>query len=403
MYNIASKLKKHRLYKDFLEVKSVLAQHQFVCWIAGGAVRDFCIDREVHEFDLVTDATTEVLKQLFPQAVLVGESFGVIKIPVAQGEFFDLATFRQESDYVDGRRPSAVSASTPYKDSERRDFTLNSMYWDDERQVIVDYRNGLADVSNKLISCVGSPEIRFGEDHLRILRLVRFSAQLGFAIESETYKAAQTLIKKITLISGERVWSELKKINKAGAWEFILKDDLFCDLLKQILRRENLNFANLQQIRFASGADVSWMPFLIVYLLDEALDFTEIFKKTLKVSNQEVQKYTAIKFLLSQGISKALAELIYEIESSQINSEALDFLVEAGLIEESLKKNIKNGIKTHPVPLIKAQDLLGLIPNHVISIELKNIRISQFNEVYKTKDDVLDYLKKKYANTGEKP
>lgn len=403
MYNIASKLKKHRLYKDFVEVKSVLGGHQFVCWIAGGAVRDFYIDREVNEFDLVTDATTEVLKELFPKAVLVGESFGVIKIPTSTGDFFDLATFRQESDYQDGRRPSAVSASTPFKDSERRDFTLNAMFWDDERAVIVDYRNGLSDISDKTIRCVGDANIRFAEDHLRILRLVRFSAQLGYKIEPVTYKAALQYIEKIKLISGERIWDELKKINKAGAWEFILKEELFRSLLAQILKKDSLNFENPLKLKFSGVQDVSWLIFLIVYLLDESVDFSETLKRSLKVSNQELQKYMAIKFLMAEAIKKPLADLTYDIEASGLNAVAMNFLVEAGIVDKSLRIAVESKMKTHETPLIKAQDVLGLIPNHVISTELKNIRISQFNEVHKTKGEVLDYLKKKYADIGEKP
>ncbi|MBY0555009.1 hypothetical protein K2P97_10810 [bacterium] len=403
MYNIASKLKKHRLYKDFLEVKNILARHQFVCWIAGGAVRDFYLDREVNEFDLVTDATTEILKELFPKAILVGESFGVIKIPAGESDFFDLATFRQESDYADGRRPSLVTASTPYKDSERRDFKLNAMFWDDERGVVVDYRNGLSDITLQTISCVGDANLRFKEDHLRILRLIRFSAQLGFSIETETYDAALRSVEKISLISGERVWSELKKINSAGAWEFIFKESLFKELLGQILKADTLSFEHLQNVRFSMVKDVSWLPFLIIYLLKESVDFTDVLKKNLKLSNQELQKYVTLKYLLKEGLKKPLADLAYDIENSVVNLEALNFLVEAGVVDGSLKFSVENKLKHHPIPLIKAQDVLGVIPNHVISIELKNIRISQFNEVYKTKADVLDYLKKKYADMGEKP
>ena len=103
-------LKNHRLYPEFVKVRERLHAHQFVCWIAGGAVRDFLIGREVSDFDLVTDASTEVLIELFPDAVMVGIAFGVLKIPVGDGDFFDLATFREESDYLDGRRPSQVKA-----------------------------------------------------------------------------------------------------------------------------------------------------------------------------------------------------------------------------------------------------------------------------------------------------
>ncbi|MEQ1722291.1 MAG: CCA tRNA nucleotidyltransferase [Pseudobdellovibrio sp.] len=403
MDNIATKLKKHRLYKDYVAVKATLAQHQFVCWIAGGAVRDFYIGREVHEFDLVTDATTEVLKELFPNAVLVGESFGVIKLPIGNAEFFDLATFRQESDYLDGRRPNLVNSSTPYKDSERRDFTINAMFWDDERQLIVDYRNGLSDMSAGVMSCVGNAEVRFNEDHLRILRLVRFSAQMRFKIEPATYAAATKLLKKIKLISGERVWDELKKINKIESWEFISEESLFCELLKEILDSDSLNFESLKRINFKNITESSWVLFVIIYILSPETDFLAILKKRLKVSNLEAQKYSAIRFLMAQVQQRPLAELAYEVENSALNRETLHLLSDARLIQNSLVKEVEGSINLHAEALVKAQDLLSLVPNHVISTELKHIRISQFNEVYKTKAEVLDYLKKKYANIGEKP
>jgi tRNA nucleotidyltransferase/poly(A) polymerase len=397
VYNIATKLKNHRLYKDYVSVKEILAEYQFVCWIAGGAVRDFYTSREVHDFDLVTDASTEALKEIFPKALLVGESFGVIKLPIGNTEFFDLASFRQESDYFDGRRPSLVNSSTPYKDSERRDFTMNAMFWDDERELIVDYRNGLSDIDAGIITCVGNAEVRFSEDHLRILRLVRFSAQMGFKIEPHTYAAALKLIKKIKLISGERVWDELKKINKTNSWDFISEEPLFCGLLKEILEVNSLNFASLKKINFTNIRESSWVLYLIMYVLSPETDFLTFLKKRLKVSNQEAEKYSTIRFLMTQALQKPIAELAYEIDKSVLNLTALRLISEAGLIQNSIIKEVENKINLHSELLVKAQDILTLVPKHVVSAELKYIRLSQFNEVYKTKADVLDYLKKKYA------
>ncbi len=403
MDNIATIIKKHRLYKDYVAVKEILAKYQFVCWIAGGAVRDFYIGREVYEFDLVTDATTEVVKELFPKAVLVGESFGVIKLPVANGEFFDLATFRQESDYFDGRRPNLVNSATPFKDSERRDFTINSMFWDDERHLIVDYQNGLSDINAGIVCCVGNAEVRFNEDHLRILRLVRFSAQLGFKIEAHTYNSALKLLNKIKLISGERVWDELKKINKTNSWQFISDEPLFCELLMEILETKSLNFACLKKINFKNIRESSWVLFLIMCVLSPESDFLSHLKKRLKVSNHEAQKYQAIRFLMTQALHKSIAELTYEIENSLLNQKAFYLIAEAGLIQNTIIKEVENKLNLHSKLLVKAQEILSLVPNHVITTELKHIRISQFNEVYKTKADALDYLKKKYAFINKKP
>ena len=227
MQRLGSLFKNHPLYSDFIQVKSRLARHQFICWVAGGAVRDLYLGRKVDDFDLVTDASTETLKQIFPEAILVGESFGVIKIPVSNAELFDLATFRQESDYVDGRRPSAVSASTAIEDAKRRDFTINALFWDDENQQLIDLVGGVADLNHRQLRTVGDAYVRFEEDHLRIIRLIRFAAQLNFAIEPSTEQAAQAFISKIQKVSGERIWTELKKIAHARNWQVVLNSELF--------------------------------------------------------------------------------------------------------------------------------------------------------------------------------
>lgn len=393
VYNIATNVKKHRLYSDFKKVKSKLAAHQFVCWIAGGAVRDFCLDREVNEFDLVTDATTEVLKILFPEALLLGEAFGVLKIPLPNKEFLDLTTFRQESDYLDGRRPSHVSAATPVKDSERRDFTINSLFWDDVRNVIIDYQGGIFDLNSRKISCVGDPEVRFSEDYLRIIRLVRFSAQLNFEIEEKTGDAALKFRSKINQVSGERVWSELKKISSASAWSFVLQKKIFLALLEEIFETEEINLKNIP------GAEVN--IFLVIFLMNPARDFSDILKKRLKVSNQELVIYNAIQFLVKASNKLSVEELAYELEKYPHYAEQMRYLVEVGIIPKSLDQRIKSTLTAYPKSLIVAGELLDLIPSQKISVELRFVRIAQFGGVYKTKAEVVEYLKNKYANMDE--
>jgi tRNA nucleotidyltransferase/poly(A) polymerase len=402
VYNIASDLKKHRLYNDYLKVKEILASHQFVCWVVGGAVRDFCIGREVHEFDLVTDATTEVLKILFPKAVLVGESFGVLKLPVGQGEFFDLSTFRQESDYADGRRPSQVTAATPYLDSERRDFTINALYWDDVRNVVVDYRGGLSDLSQRLLVCVGDPEIRFNEDYLRIMRLVRFSAQLAFVVEAKTAASALKNKDKIKKVSGERVWSELKKIKTSEAWRFALKQDLFRELLEEIFESNEIDLTWLATTNLEKVLSEK-IIYLVIYLINTKHDFSSLLKSRLKLSNKELVIYTSIYFLMKQQEHFTLGQLAFELEKSEVLREQLLMLVQAGQVSKKILDDVQNILNLHPVPFVNAQDLLDLIPKNFISEELRLLRVGQLDGDYKTKGEVVVHLKKKYADMSEKP
>lgn len=397
--NIALNIRGHRLYADFSKVKARLAQHQFVCWIAGGAVRDFCLAQEVNEFDLVTDATTETLKALFPEAILVGESFGVLKIPILksqlENEFFDLATFRQESDYLDGRRPSKVTAATPVKDSERRDFTINAMFWDDVQSQVIDYQGGLFDLSRKHLVCVGDPTIRFTEDYLRIIRLVRFAAVLNFEIEPKTNQAALTYRTKINQISGERIWSELLKINKSKAFKFAFKQELFLELLKEFFDTKEITAPHVQ-------TNVTNIM-LLIYLLNPNIDFSEILKRRLKVSNQELEVYNSIRLIMVAVVKMSAAELAFEVEKNPNYTKLVEMLVEVQLIPEVVDQSIKKILSLNSKTLVTAKDLAQLIPNRYISEELKYLRISQFNGTYKTTDQALDYLNKKYALKNEKP
>lgn len=389
MYNISTLLKKHRLYDDFVKVKSKLVERQFVCWIAGGAVRDFCLGREVHEFDLVTDATTENLKLLFPDAVLVGESFGVLKLPLSKGEFFDLTSFRQESDYFDGRRPSRVSTATPVKDSERRDFTINSLFWDDVRQVIIDYRGGQLDLLNRKLACVGIAETRFTEDYLRLLRLVRFAAQLNFEIAEESLMAARKHILKIRKVSGERIWAELKKMQNGSTWNSGLQQNLFRSMLEEVF--------GTQQVSSDPVPESTESLLLNIFLLNPETDFSEVLKSRLRISNQELSIYKMIFFIMKNFAMLSEERLALEVEKSSLCSEQFKLLVKAGLIPESVGQKLSAILNAHPVPLVTAREILDLIPSRCISDELKLIRLGQFNYVYRTKGEVLDYLKKKYA------
>ena len=375
-------------------VKKRLADHQFVCWIAGGAVRDFCLGRGVDEFDLVTDATTDVLKSLFPEAVLVGESFGVLKIPTGAGDFFDLATFRQESDYIDGRRPSHVEAATPTKDGQRRDFTVNAMFWDDVREVIVDDEGGREALATKRLVCVGDPEIRFTEDYLRILRLLRFAAVLGFSMEEKTYAAASRHLGGLSKISGERIWAELKKIKYPGNWRFVLENNLMRDLLYSLIGEGEL--------RSQAVSESVTETMAVLYLLRPEQDLTPFLKQKLKVSNNELQLYQHIKFLMQWSPEKSSAELAFAVEKNPALRETFLSLVKQKLLLKNSAEKVENLLVLYPQALISAQEISELIPKHLTSEEFKNLRLGQLLGTFQTKEQVLAYLSEKYAEKNEK-
>lgn len=384
-------IKNHRLYSAFKQVKGRLHAHQFVCWIAGGAVRDFCLGKKVEEFDLVTDATTEVLKELFPEAILVGESFGVLKIPLDDGDYFDLTSFREEADYQDGRRPSHVSTSTPTKDSVRRDFTINALFWNDVTEAMVDYQGGRQDLSFKVLRAVGDADIRFGEDYLRIMRLLRFSALLKFTIEDQTYKAALRHITGISKISGERIWSELKKTDAALAWAEVMRTDLGIAIFREIFKQFNLDLNKVKEAK--AGLSL----YVVLNLLSEEQDLSDVLKSRLKLSNQELKEYQKTRYLLQNFEKKDLEEIAFEIEKDEVLSAQLNLLAKSGWFDFERVSDVEKMLKLQPNPLLLAKEMMGIVPAHQLGVELKKIRVLQLKGELKTGDEALVYLKKKYA------
>lgn len=400
---MSATVKNHRLYSTFRGIKDRLHRHQFVCWIAGGAVRDFMLDREVADFDLVTDATTEVLKKMFPEALLVGESFGVLKIPIASGEYMDLTSFRQESDYEDGRRPSHVSSSTPTQDSIRRDFTVNALFWDDESGRVVDYQGGVADITVKTLRCVGDAKTRFSEDYLRILRLLRFEAVLGFQVEAKTYEAALAAVSGIGRISGERIWTELKKIEAIGqqggvssraldkAWRNVLSQELGREIFRSILSPHALDSAKV----LSAKGSVDLMT--VLCLLAEGEDLSDVLKSRLKLSRDELKDYQRTSHLLRDFSGKLLEEWAYEFEKDDLLFQRAEQLVSQGWIDENRILEIQKMLKNHSEPLLLAKEMLDLMPAQKISFEQKEIRVLQLKGELQDRAEALVYLKKKYA------
>jgi poly(A) polymerase len=188
-----------------------LQQAGFEAYWVGGCVRDFLLGREPDDYDVVTSALPEQIEALFRRTIPVGRKFGVLI--VVEGEHqFQVATFRAEADYRDGRHPEQVSFGDAMADARRRDFTVNGLFYDPVRKELHDWVGGEPDLNAKRIRTIGTPAERFAEDHLRLLRAVRLAAQLGFEIEPATMQAIKALAPKIATISAERIRDELLKL-----------------------------------------------------------------------------------------------------------------------------------------------------------------------------------------------
>ncbi|MEN8148898.1 MAG: CCA tRNA nucleotidyltransferase [Planctomycetota bacterium] len=224
--------------------------------LAGGAVRDRLLGRAASDFDVATSATPREVAAAFPRVVPVGEKFGVVLV-VVEGRHVEVATFRHDAHYDDGRHPVGVSFTTdPREDAARRDFTVNALFYDPETDEVLDYVDGREDLDAGVIRAVGDPLERFAEDRLRMLRAVRFAAQLDFEIDPATWTAVRALAVDIVDVAGERIRDELLKILTGENPVRGLRMLCASGLLEEILPEVSAGVGVPQPARFHPEGDV---------------------------------------------------------------------------------------------------------------------------------------------------
>jgi putative nucleotidyltransferase with HDIG domain len=206
--------------------------------LVGGSVRDLLLGREPADYDVTTDATPERVTELFPESIAVGAQFGVVLVP-RDGLKVEVATFRSDGGYSDGRHPDRVVFSkTPREDVQRRDFTINGLLMRHDTGEILDFVGGQADLEAGVIRAIGDPDQRFAEDKLRMMRAVRFAARFGFEIEHQTFAAIRRHAGAVTDVSAERLREELTKLLTEGAarrgFELLEKSWLLSIVLPEI-------------------------------------------------------------------------------------------------------------------------------------------------------------------------
>ena len=197
------------------QVVRQLANAGFTAFWAGGCVRDLLVGREPRDYDVATSARPEQVREVFGKrsTLSVGESFGVIVVlgPKSAGQV-DVATFRSDGNYIDGRRPESVVFSSPEEDAQRRDFTINGMFYDPIKKEVMDFVGGEQDLVAGVVRAIGDPHARMKEDKLRMLRAVRFAATFDFELDVATAEAVQSMSDQISVVSAERVAQELRRM-----------------------------------------------------------------------------------------------------------------------------------------------------------------------------------------------
>ncbi|MGH9398150.1 MAG: CCA tRNA nucleotidyltransferase [Terriglobia bacterium] len=198
-------------------VLMTLREAAFQSYFVGGCVRDLVMGREPKDYDVATDARPEQVQALFPNSLMVGAQFGVV-MALREGGAVEVATFRSDGLYADGRHPADVRyAKTAKEDVQRRDFTINGLLFDPQESRVIDYVGGQEDIRAKRIRAIGNPHERFSEDHLRMLRAVRFAARFGFSLDPAMLSSIQELRSLIQEVSQERIRDEILKILTEGA------------------------------------------------------------------------------------------------------------------------------------------------------------------------------------------
>lgn len=206
-----SVLQRHYQWGAICAIYQTLRAKGYQAFLAGGCVRDALLGTKPKDLDIATDATPETVESLFPRTVNVGKAFGVIRVLI-EGCDIEVATFRQDGDYQDGRHPSDVTFSTPEEDAQRRDFTINALFLDPGVEAVLDFVEGEKDLTAGRLRAVGDAEKRFSEDYLRMLRALRFAGQLGFEIEERTFAALKRNVDKVSGVSAERITEEMGKL-----------------------------------------------------------------------------------------------------------------------------------------------------------------------------------------------
>lgn len=238
-----------------IQIIEILRSAGHQAYLAGGCVRDMLLNVEPKDFDIVTSAKPDEIEKLLEHTIPVGKEFGVI-LAIKNGHKFEIATFRSDSGYSDGRRPDAIEFKTAKEDALRRDFTINALFYDPIKEEVIDYVDGQTDLRDKLIRFIGDPQQRIKEDNLRILRAVRFKNAFNFQYHPATYQALKANAALVKNVSSERVRDELNKIiitkNPGQAFEELYELGILEHIIPELCRLKGL----AQPLQYHKEGDV---------------------------------------------------------------------------------------------------------------------------------------------------
>jgi poly(A) polymerase len=428
------------------KVAGRLREQGHVAYFAGGCVRDMVRRLAPKDYDIATDARPETVQMLFPRTHAVGAHFGVI-IVLEDGFQFEVATFRSDDAYIDGRHPSAVHFSSPQEDAKRRDFTINGMFYDPVADEVIDLVGGRADIGAKLVRAIGDPAQRFKEDRLRILRAVRFGTVLDYQIDEGTWSALAANTASINQISAERVRDELLRIflsaNRVRGWDLLDASGLMGAILPELEAMKGV----LQPEQFHPEGDVFVHTRLTLSLLPEKVSvplvFAVLFHDVAKPVTARVDETGRIRFNEHDRVGAEMTEAIMrrlrfsgaEIDATvemvrqhmvfkdvpKMRVAKLKRFMARPTFDEELELHRVDCESSHrmldnyefllrkreefanepiiPPPIVRGDDLiaLGLKPGPKFGEILEAVETRQLEGTLRTRDEALEWVKREYS------
>src|SRR6266513_224631 len=433
--------------KTAREIVERLRENGHIAYLAGGCVRDIVRGETPKDFDIATDAKPEIVQKLFSRTYAVGAHFGVILV-VENGFQFEVATFRSDDAYVDGRHPSAVHFSSPEEDAKRRDFTINGMFYDPLAEKVFDFVGGRADIEAKLVRAIGDPAQRFAEDRLRMLRAVRFATVLDYKIDNKTWDALVANAVSINQISAERIREELVRIflspKRTRGWDLLDSSGLMRAILPEIDAMKGCE----QPAQFHPAGDVFQHTRLMLQFLQETVSVPLVFAVLLhdvaKPVTATVDKTGRIRFNEHDRIDAAMTEAIMrrlrfsgaEIEATvemerqhmvfkdvpKMRVAKLKRFMARPTFDDELELHRVDCESSHrmldnyefllrkreefanepiiPPPLVRGDDLiaLGLKPGPKFGEILEAVETRQLEGTLRTREEALEWVKREYLS-----
>ena len=427
-----------------------LTEAGFTAYFAGGCVRDLLRDEVPKDIDIATSARPEEVQKLFARTYAVGAHFGVVVV-LESGFQFEVATFRSDGAYLDGRRPAEVHFSSPEEDARRRDFTINGMFFDPPNEAVIDFVGGRADLAAQVIRAIGDPAQRFAEDRLRLLRAIRFATVLEFEIEGATWEALVRAAGGIGEISAERIREELVRIflspQRVRGWDLLDRSGLLEHVLPELaslkgceqppqyhpegdvfqhtrLMLELLpNEASLPLVFSVLFHDIGKPP---TFAVDETgrirfnghdrigAEMTEAVMQRLRFSRAEidatveaVRQHMVFKDVPNMRVAKLKRFMARPTFTDELELHRVDCASSHGMLDnyEFLKEKAEEFANEPiiPPPLVKGDDLiaLGLKPGPRFGEILEAVETRQLEGTLRDGDAALAWIKQEYLTADE--